>query len=409
MWIGLWLVIALLHLLSWCSEGFCDAYVTYVFPLWVNTYGRFSGLFPFSLGEWLIMAGVLVLSLTFMVGVAALILHIRRRKCPLWMWGYFRFFAWVLVCVALIMTLNCFLLYHVSSFSEKYLSGKGGDRSENRAEDTEKYTVEDLLRLYNQVVRRCNELSGQMTRDEQGYITGATQAVSSLDPAGMQDQAREEMRRLGETYPQLAGYYPRPKPLLSSDFLCQQGMLGWYFPFSMEANYNDVAYIMNQPATMCHELAHLKGFIYEDEANFIGYLACVTSSDPVFEYSGYLSVLGYVQRDLQRARKLNPGQYAVAVEKLGIEKPLDLVYQDDIFVTDEEWARIEGKALLDTETVSKATDAFVDTTLKANGVTDGAVSYSRVVQLMMEYDLAGGQPMISQANQSANGVMGLLQ
>lgn len=306
--------------------------------------------------------------------------------------GYFRFLAWTVQCVALIMTLNCALLYHVSSFSEKYLAdrsvnlaGRDEDVPENSADTTAAYTVEDLLCLHNQVVRRCNELSGQMLRDDKGYIIGATQAVASPDPVGMQDQAREEMRRLGETYPQLAGYYPRPKPLLSSDFLCQQGMLGWYFPFSMEANYNDVAYVMNQPATMCHELAHLKGFIYEDEANFIGYLACVTSSDPVFEYSGYLSVLGYVQRDLQRARKQNPEQYAAAVEQQGIEKPRDIVYRDDIFVTEEEWARIEGKALLDTETVSKATDTFVDTTLKANGVSDGAISYSRVVQLMLEY------------------------
>ena len=56
----------------------------------------------------------------------------------------------------------------------------------------------------------------------------------------------------------------------------------------MEANYNDVMYIMNKPDTFCHELAHLRGYIYEDEANFIGYLACVESEDAFFQYAGYL-------------------------------------------------------------------------------------------------------------------------
>ena len=44
---------------------------------------------------------------------------------------------------------------------------------------------------------------------------------------------------------------------------------GLYFPFSMEANYNDTMSIMNKPFTMCHELAHTHGYIFEDEANFL--------------------------------------------------------------------------------------------------------------------------------------------
>ena len=55
-------------------------------------------------------------------------------------------------------------------------------------------------------------------------------------------------------------------------------------------------------------------------------------------------------------------------------------------LTDEEWARIEEKALFRTETVSRAADTFVDTTLKVNGVADGKVSYSRVVELMLRYE-----------------------
>lgn len=35
-------------------EGFSDFYVDNIFPLWVETYGRITGSFPFSVGEWML-------------------------------------------------------------------------------------------------------------------------------------------------------------------------------------------------------------------------------------------------------------------------------------------------------------------------------------------------------------------
>ena len=58
---------------------------------------------------------------------------------------------------------------------------------------------------------------------------------------------------------------------------------------------------------------------------------------------------------------------------------------DNVFVTDEEWERINGKALIDTETVDEISDVVVDTTLKVNGVKDGMISYNRVVKLLLLY------------------------
>ena len=63
----------------------------------------------------------------------------------------------------------------------------------------------------------------------------------------------------------------------------------------------------------------------------------------------------------------------------------EIVWQDAVFVSEEEWDRINGKALIDTETVDKASDVFIDTNLKVNGVADGSISYSRVVLLLLQY------------------------
>ena len=138
-------------------------------------------------------------------------------------------------------------------------------------------------------------------------------------------------------------------------------------------------YIMNKPSTMCHELAHLKGYIFEDEANFISYLACIQSDDPVFRYSGYLSVLNYLDNDFYKAVGRDWEAYT-AQPRISAQ-----VNDDNMFVTDEDWDRINSKAVIDTETVDAVSDTLVDTTLKVNGVKDGMISYNRVVRLLLQY------------------------
>ena len=67
--------------------------------------------------------------------------------------------------------------------------------------------------------------------------------------------------KLGEQYPQLAGYYPKPKPVLFSRLLSIQQLSGIYSPFTVEANYNAEMTPYNIPHTACHELSHLRGFM----------------------------------------------------------------------------------------------------------------------------------------------------
>lgn len=392
--------VVLLNIAAWNSATFCDWYIAYVFPVWVNTYGRLTGMFPFSVGEWLIVAGLVVVAVATLLllpwGIAEIWGAVRtgssgsagdfnqvigsfHRFCEgfrRFARGYYRFFAWTLLAVCLVMTLNCFILYHASTFSERYFGSDGGNTE---------YSLEELMQVYNMVAEQCLALSEEIERDENGQALYAGSIGKDGAQLDMADKARELMNQLGETYDQLDGYYPRPKALLSSDFMCQQYMCGYYFPFSMEANYNDVMFILNLPETMCHELAHLRGFIYEDEANFIAYLACVESDDTFFRYAGYLSVLTYLYNDLYSARQKNPESYAEAAAAVGIVAVSAQVWQDSVFVTDEEWERINGKALIDTEIVDQAADVFIDTNLKVNGISDGSVSYSRVVKLLLQY------------------------
>lgn len=344
------------------DQRFADFYVENIFPLWVATYGRVTGLFGFSVGEWMLYLGVVMLVFLAAGGVAY---GIFRHKIPA-KWkiryrSYALFVYWVFGIVCLVMTLNCFLLYQTSPIGERYAPGKGSERA---------YGLLEIAALRDYVAEQANALSLTFERDARGYL---------VYQADLKEEARAQMQRLGKQFDSLKGYYPDPKGLYLSGFYSQQYIMGYYFPFSMEANYNQQMYITNMPVTMCHELSHLKGFIREDEANFIGYLACVDSDDPLFRYSAYLSVIGYLDRDFFRATGEDSAVY------LSHPEISRLVMEDKKFLTKEVWEQVEEKAVLSTETVKQAADTFLDTTLTLNGVKDGRISYSRVVNLLLQY------------------------
>ncbi len=359
------LISVILNITAWNSKTFCDAYLHHIFPVWVNTYGRLSGLVDFSVGEIMIYTAAVLVCIYIIIGTVRLVLWIRHsdRMKKLWR-RMLNAGSWILVIVILVMTLNCYIIYHCSTFMQMYGVGNG------HAAYTQDEKSDHIMVLRNYIVQKANGLSDEFQRDSKGYI------IYSGD---MGARAGTEMKLLGRTYSQLSGYYPEPKGLVTSDFFSQQYMMGYYFPFSMEANYNTTMYITNKPCTMCHELSHLKGFIYEDEANFIGYLACIDSDDPLFQYSGYLSILSYVDRDFYKSIGRDRAKYKTYPQ---ISRQ---VKKDDIFLTSEAWSRVNSHAWINTKCVKTASDAAVNTSLKTNGVKNGIVSYSMVVQRLMDY------------------------
>ncbi|MEZ4685085.1 MAG: DUF3810 family protein [Bacteroidia bacterium] len=44
------------------------------------------------------------------------------------------------------------------------------------------------------------------------------------------------------------------------------------------------------PVTAAHEMGHALGFTDEGVCNFLGYLACIDSDEPLLQYAGRLAV-----------------------------------------------------------------------------------------------------------------------
>ena len=175
------------------------------------------------------------------------------------------------------------------------------------------------------------------------------------------------MKGLADEYPQCKSWYPYPKPLIHPRLLSVQQLTGVYSPFTVEANYNSEIPAYNIPHTICHELSHLKGYMREDEANFIGYLACTGSESRSFRYSGYLTGWVYAGNALAKA------DYDGFIE---LYKKLDEKARNDLEENNVFWDRFEGKTA---EVSTKVNDTY----LKAHSQTDGVLSYGRMVDLML--------------------------
>lgn len=317
--------------------GWAQWYSARIYPLWVGTLGRFSGLFPLSLSELGLYLLPLLLIFSFIRAVYKK--SLRRWGCR---WLCF------LLGLGMLFIFNCGINYYRESFET--LSGIR--RSP--------HTVSALEKLCARLTSEVNSRAELVRRGEDGGM-----ALSAAAP----EQARDAMRALGAEYAPLDGYYPRPKGLLYASLLSWQQLSGVYSPFTIEANYNDDMPAYNQPFTMCHELSHLRGFMQEQEANFIAFLACSRSEELSFQYSAYLTAWVYsfnalYAQDREAALKFS--------EVLAAPARIDLTL-NTVF-----WQRYEGR-------VAELSEQVNNSYLKANGQKDGVQSYGQLVDLLLSY------------------------
>lgn len=378
-----WLILIALGacelIVAWKVPGFSDYYVEHIFPVFGAVYGRFSGLFKFSIGEFMLYGAVIYTALTLLIWMTRFVAWVDKSdRFKTLSRVNTKIFVKLLIVIALLQIQNCFVLYHTSPI---YSGTEYDNYVTNR---------EDLIDLREKLVKQANALSAEFERNDKGEIVYdadlASLAIIAMQGYGENSKVRYKSGEgsvLDEKTHMLAGYYSAPKPFLKSDFFSQQYIKGYYFPFSLEANYNDMMYIVNIPDTMCHELSHLQGFIYEDEASFLAYLGCINSNDKLFEYSGIMNALSYVNKEVKKELAVEPDI------RNSLTPVSELVSFDSVFLTDEAWEEVESDALIKTDTVHYASTTFLETNLTVNGVSDGIISYSRMVNLLLKYYYGG--------------------
>lgn len=159
------------------------------------------------------------------------------------------------------------------------------------------------------------------------------------------------------------------KPSIYNIFQNYTGILGYYNPFSAEAQYNPNLPSSYIPFTIAHESAHQLGFAREQEASFVGYLISLHSKNTDIIYSKNL----YVAKSLLHFLK---------------DKNPEFVGQASLFLSPEVKKDLENEKLFRQKYDSQLSAAFYwfnDLFLKSNQ-QEGSVTYSYFIDLLIKYE-----------------------
>lgn len=348
--IGLLPVSIILIITAKLSSFFSEQIYALHFYKWISQIiSSITGIVPFSLGEILVIAAPIVALIIIFRFVFLLIMEKKGRKERL-IRGFINLlctFSVILFLFIVLAGIN-YYRYPFTYYSKLEIRNS---------------SVNELYTLTKSLAEQANELRAQVkTTDENGIFK------LSEDKYKLASEAKQAFASLAKEYPVLAGNYGAAKPVLFSDVMSNTEITGMFFPFTMEANVNVDIPDYSIPATMLHEMAHQRGFMREDEANFIAYLAGMKSDDIELKYSSTMLALAVSEnalydQDYSRYTQVSD-MYSEGVQK-------------DIQANSEYWQKYDNTV------VSAVSDKINDTYLKANSQSDGVQSYGRMLDLLL--------------------------
>jgi len=357
---GAWLAVA--WGLSHWTYGVEDLYARRV-GFWIaRAQSAASGFVPFSLAEFVLLGAVVYLVVPNVRDLARAIR--RRRGVPA-----AGLTAAARVAAFAVLTVSLFYLCWGLNYARAPLAARLGWTPVQPADAAAAARATDeIARFAGELVDAANAAYRDVAHsDDLGRPSARAAGVEGLDTVFDASYARVQ-RTLGlETA--LAAPRGPAKPLLASGLVSHLQISGVYFPWTGEANYNRLVPAVTLPHTIAHEKAHQRGIAREDEANFLGYLACVMSDDAYVRYSGYL----FGQRQLigELASRDRPAARALVARRLpGVQRDVD-----DLVAF---WQRYEGEP-------ARMSAAMNDRYLRAQGVRSGIASYAASRNLIVLY------------------------
>lgn len=331
------------------DQGFAEWYATHIYKTVSLGFDWASSLLPFSLAEVLLLLFALWAVIYIVKAVIQLIRAKGKRLRVLWravinpvLLGSILLFVFVA---------NAGVNYYRMPFEQAI------------GLEVTKSSVQELKALCYMLAEDATQLRTQLQEDENGIMR-----LSQSDSATAQ-RAKEAYDKMQERYPTLTAGYGPTKQLWLSQYLSYTKITGFFFPFTVEANVNNDVPDYSIPSTMCHELSHVRGYMREEEANFIAYLVCMSSGDQELMYSGTMLAFVHAGNALSGVSRAD---YTDVFRTLGEG------VQRDIKANSEYWAQFEGP-------VAQAASTMNDTYLKANGQQDGVKSYGKVTDLLLSY------------------------
>ncbi len=162
----------------------------------------------------------------------------------------------------------------------------------------------------------------------------------------------------------------RLKPIALSEPMTYTHISGMYTYYTGEANINVNFPDYNLPFTAAHELAHQRGTMPENEANFMAFLVCTMSDDPYIRYSAYMNMYEYLSSAL----------YTADIELFSeLYSSLDTRMKREMRAYNKFFEKYRDN------TAADVSSALNDSYLKLQGQAAGEKSYGMVVDLAVAY------------------------
>ena len=248
-------------------------YSTGIYPHISTVLKYIFGWLPFSIGD--VIYGVLII--WAFIKIFRIIKKLFRRE---YNWSHLKTKLYPVTVTLLLVYISFNLLWGFNYNREgiKYQLGI----------KTEKYSTAQLIMIDSMLVAKVNESKISLIRQNKKNLT--------TDETF--DAAKKAYTNISSQYPWLSYNPQSAKTSLWGWAGNYMGFIGYYNPFTGEAQLNTTVPKFIQPFIACHEIAHQLGYAKENEANFVGYLAATASADTLLHYSTYLDLFLYTQRNL---------------------------------------------------------------------------------------------------------------
>jgi len=200
--------------------------------------------------------------------------------------------------------------------------------------DFANHAVAELNRLYKE--KQTSVYDETRTREE--AARRVRHVVDIIDRSDWESAKRIKISRIGNPW------------------LHAAGIDGLFNPFPHEPIISSSVLDIEQPFVISHELAHVRGYPDEGDANLIAAFATLMSDDVAFQYSGWLNLFLYL-RTRELDSHLDPGP------RQDLQRVVERARREQI-----RW-------------ITNFQQVLLDWFLKANSIDEGVRSYTRVVLL----------------------------
>ena len=225
------------------------------------------------------------------------------------------------------------------------------------------YTDADLLAFTKKLITKTNAIQSQITKND------SLKVVFPYSQNQVFEMNQNGYKNLAKEYSFFAYSHLSMKKSLFSLPLTYMGFGGYLNPFTNEAQVNNLGPMYSFPMTTNHEMAHQMGYASESECNFIGFMSSIKNDNLYIQYSGYSMALRYCLGNWQVRDEKVLKQLLKTVNK-GILKN----YKE----SEDFWESYQTP-------IETGFHTFYDRFLKINQQKDGMDSYSKFVNLMVNY------------------------